>query len=60
MMERNVRFGFKYRSARKTLKGSFNRRYRGRESTGFPDKLWVEDGSPSRPKIFSNAVRLGL
>ena len=23
MMERNVRFGFKYRSARKTLKGSF-------------------------------------
>jgi hypothetical protein len=24
MMERNVRFGFKYLSARKTLKGSFN------------------------------------
>jgi hypothetical protein len=24
MMERNVRFGFKYRSARKTLNGSFN------------------------------------
>jgi len=23
MMERNVRFGFKYRSARKTLNGSF-------------------------------------
>jgi hypothetical protein len=24
MIERNVRFGFKYRSARKRLKGSFN------------------------------------
>jgi len=24
MMERNVRFGFKYRSARNRLKGSFN------------------------------------
>ena len=24
IMERNVRFGFKYLSARKTLKGSFN------------------------------------
>jgi len=24
MMERNVRFGFKYRSARNTLNGSFN------------------------------------
>jgi hypothetical protein len=32
MIERNVRFGFKYRSARKRLKGSFNSRLAWRQT----------------------------